>query len=258
MASTGWPWAHDVRSVTSTPAAAQRLAISSMWTSEPPASTSSRSRQASAWTRRMPAEAARSPIFSTVRDSGSSKSALVTDGCPPPALPARRWVALGPEDPGAGWLVCYGTALPHTSDPRPKPSNLEHNVSIASPDLAGALDGVAGWFSPEQVDRVATRAAAAPPGGRIVEIGSFRGRSMIAIARSAPEGVELVAIDPHAGNDRGPQEIEGFEEEAAEDNVIFLRNLEKAGVADRVRHVRKFSHDAHHDVQGEIDVLHID
>jgi predicted O-methyltransferase YrrM len=135
---------------------------------------------------------------------------------------------------------------------------LEHNVSIASPDLNGALEGVEGWFSPEQVARVAARAAEAPAGGRIVEIGSFRGRSMIAIARSAPEGVELVAIDPHAGNDRGPQEIEGFEEEAAEDNVVFLRNLERAGVADRVRHVRKFSHDAHHDVQGEIDVLHID
>ena len=28
--------------------------------------------------------------------------------------------------------------------------------------------------------------------------------------------VELIAIDPHAGNDRGPQEIEGFEEHAAE------------------------------------------
>jgi len=131
-------------------------------------------------------------------------------------------------------------------------------VSIASPDLTEALDGVEGWFSPEQVERVATRAAAAPPGGRIVEIGSFRGRSMIAIARSAPKGVELVAIDPHAGNDRGPQEIEGFEQEAAEDNVVFRANLEKAGVADRVKHVRKFSHEAHGDVDGEIDVLHID
>jgi len=135
---------------------------------------------------------------------------------------------------------------------------LEHIVSSASPDLTEALEGVEGWFSPEQVDRVASRAAEAPPGGRIVEIGSFRGRSMIAIARSAPEGVELVAIDPHAGNDRGPQEIEGFEEEAAEDNVVFRQNLEKAGVAERVRHVRKFSHDAHGDVDGEIDVLHID
>jgi predicted O-methyltransferase YrrM len=131
-------------------------------------------------------------------------------------------------------------------------------VSIASPELAEALEGVEGWFSPEQVERVAARAAAVPSGGRIVEIGSFRGRSMIAIARSAVDGVEIVAIDPHAGNDRGPQEIEGFEEEAAEDNVVFRRNLEKAGVAARVRHVRKFSHDAHHDVEGEIDVLHID
>jgi predicted O-methyltransferase YrrM len=131
-------------------------------------------------------------------------------------------------------------------------------VSIAPPELAEALEGVEGWFSPEQVERVANRAASVPSGGRIVEIGSFRGRSMIAIARSAADGVELVAIDPHAGNDRGPQEIEGFEEEAAEDNVVFNRNLERAGVSARVRHVRKFSHDAHQDVDGEIDVLHID
>lgn len=131
-------------------------------------------------------------------------------------------------------------------------------MSTASPDLTEALAGVEGWFSPEQVARVSSLAAAAPAGGRIVEIGSFRGRSMIAIARSAPAGVELVAIDPHAGNDRGPQEIEGFEEEAAQDNVVFNANLQRAGVAERVRHVRKFSHDAHHDVDGEIDVLHID
>ena len=39
-------------------------------------------------TRRIPADAARSPILSTVWDSGSSKSAVVTDRCPPPAAPA--------------------------------------------------------------------------------------------------------------------------------------------------------------------------
>ena len=97
-----------------------------------------------------------------------------------------------------------------------------------------------------------------PATGRIVEIGSFRGRSMIAIARSAPEGAEIVAIDPHAGNDRGPQEIEGFEDEAAVDSKVFLTNLERAGVRDRVTYVRKFSHDALDDVPGPIDLLHID
>jgi predicted O-methyltransferase YrrM len=125
-------------------------------------------------------------------------------------------------------------------------------------DLDAALEGVEGWFSPEQVARVVERAAAVPPTGRIVEIGSFRGRSMVAIARSAPEGTEIVAIDPHAGNDRGPQEIEGFEDEAAIDSKVFLTNLERAGVRDRVTYVRKFSHDALEDVPGPIDLLHID
>jgi predicted O-methyltransferase YrrM len=125
-------------------------------------------------------------------------------------------------------------------------------------DLDAALEGVEGWFSPEQVARLVERAAAVPPTGRIVEIGSFRGRSMIAIARSAPKGTEIVAIDPHAGNDRGPQEIEGFEDEAAIDSKVFLTNLERAGVRDRVTYVRKFSHDALEDVPGPIDLLHID
>lgn len=121
-----------------------------------------------------------------------------------------------------------------------------------------ALAGVEGWFSPDQVARLAARSSGAPGGGCIVEIGSFRGRSMIAIARSAPAGAVIYAIDPHAGNDRGPQEIQGFEDEAAQDSEVFLANLERAGVRDRVTYVRKFSHDAHDDVEGEIDVLHID
>jgi predicted O-methyltransferase YrrM len=134
----------------------------------------------------------------------------------------------------------------------------ERTRGAAGDDLEALLDGVDGWFSPEQVARVSRDAAAVPPEGRIVEIGSFRGRSLIAIARSAPPGTEIVAIDPHAGNDRGPQEIAGFETEAAEDSEIFLANLERAGVRDRVRYVRKFSHDALDDVAEPIDLLHID
>jgi predicted O-methyltransferase YrrM len=125
-------------------------------------------------------------------------------------------------------------------------------------DLAVALDGVEGWFSPDQLARVSARAAAVPAGGRIVEIGSFRGRSTIAIARAASAGTEILAIDPHAGNDRGPQEIDGYAEAAAEDSEVFLANLERAGVRDRVSYVRRFSHEALDDVTGPIDLLHID
>jgi predicted O-methyltransferase YrrM len=117
---------------------------------------------------------------------------------------------------------------------------------------------VNGWLSDAQAQRLWTCAQALTPPGRIVEIGSFQGRSTIVLARAAAPGVEIVAIDPHAGNDRGPQELDGFEAEAANDNVTFNANLQAAGVADRVRHVRKLSSDAHGDVDGAVDLLYID
>jgi len=113
-----------------------------------------------------------------------------------------------------------------------------------------------------QAERLWDRASAVPAGGRIVEIGSFRGRSTIVLATAASAAgagsVDVVAIDPHAGNDRGPQEIEGFEDEAEQDHKVFHANLEAAGVDDRVRHVRKFSDDALGEVNGPIDLLYID
>ena len=100
-------------------------------------------------------------------------------------------------------------------------------------------------------------AAACPPGGTIVEIGSFHGRSTIVLASACPPDATVIAIDPHAGNDRGPQEIDGFEAEANDDHDRFNANLAAAGVSDRVRHLRMFSHDALAEI-GEIDVLYVD
>ena len=131
----------------------------------------------------------------------------------------------------------------------------------ATPTLADVLARVAdveGWLTDDQIQALHEAARSCPPGGRIVEIGSFRGRSTIVLASSAPTDVEIVAIDPHAGNDRGPQEIEGFEAEAEADNAVFNRNLADAGVAARVRHVREFSDAAHGEVVDPIDVLFID
>ena len=81
--------------------------------------------------------------------------------------------------------------------------------------LAKVAD-VEGWMSPDQARRLYDAAARTAAGQRIVEIGSFRGRSTIVLASAAPDGVEIVAIDPHAGNDRGPQEFEGYAAEAAD------------------------------------------
>ncbi len=125
-------------------------------------------------------------------------------------------------------------------------------------DLLARVDGVDGWLSGDQAARLYGVAAATHSGDQIVEIGSFRGRSTIMLAGAAPEGVAIVAIDPHAGNDRGPQEISGFESQAAGDHEAFNTNLAAAGVADRVRHVREFSDRAHNAVSGSITVLYID
>ena len=130
--------------------------------------------------------------------------------------------------------------------------------STTFPATFTSIADVEGWMTEGQARRLWDRAAALRPGSRIVEIGSYQGRSAIVLATAAPEGVEVVAIDPHAGNDRGPQQIVGPAEEGQRDHEAFLANLERAGVRDRVRHVRLPSQEAGGAVEGEIDLLYID
>ena len=65
-------------------------------------------------------------------------------------------------------------------------------------------------------------------------------------------------IDPHAGNDRGPRQIHGTSEEGDADNRAFRANLERAGVARRVVHIRRGSQDALGEVEGPVDLLYVD
>ena len=122
---------------------------------------------------------------------------------------------------------------------------------------AVAPAAVEGWLTEAQARRLAARAAAAGD-GTIVEIGSFRGRSTIVLASAASADATVVAIDPHAGSDRGPQEIAADAARGEDDHSAFLGNLAAAGVADRVRHVRKPSADALGDVDGPLALLYVD
>jgi Methyltransferase domain len=119
---------------------------------------------------------------------------------------------------------------------------------------AAARD-VEGWLTEAQARRLHRAAEAVAPGGRIVEIGSFRGRSAIVLAST---GAVVICIDPHAGSDRGPQEIAADGDRGAADLDAFRANLARAGVADRVRHVRAFSGAALGEVAGPVDVLFVD
>jgi hypothetical protein len=121
-----------------------------------------------------------------------------------------------------------------------------------------AVRDVEGWMTERQGRRLFEAARRLAPGGRIVEIGSFRGRSAIVLAHGAAGDVDVVAIDPHLGSDRGPQEIAARPELGAADAGAFSANLERAGVAGRVRHVRERSQDALGAVDGPVDLLYVD
>lgn len=125
-------------------------------------------------------------------------------------------------------------------------------------EVLAVVRDIDGWLSTDQAARLYAAAAATGSSDQIVEIGSFRGRSTIVLASAAPDDVAIIAIDPHAGNDRGPNEISGFESQAVVDHEAFNANLAAAGVAGRVRHIREFSGLAHEAVTGSIAVLFID
>jgi predicted O-methyltransferase YrrM len=113
---------------------------------------------------------------------------------------------------------------------------------------------VEGWLTDAQAARLAAAGARAA-GGTVVEIGSFRGKSTIVLARAAGS---VVAIDPHAGSDRGPQEIAADAARGDEDHSAFVANVAAAGVADRVRHVRAMSAEALGAVDGPLAMLYVD
>ena len=117
---------------------------------------------------------------------------------------------------------------------------------------------VEGWLTEAQARRLFAAATGVGADGgavRVVEIGSFRGRSAIVLAAGAGA---VVCIDPHAGSDRGPQEIAADADRGRADHEAFAANLARAGVAARVRHVRAFSDAALEQVPGPVDVLFVD
>jgi Methyltransferase domain len=118
-----------------------------------------------------------------------------------------------------------------------------------------AVAGVEGWLTAAQARRLWARGAGPRPAGEAVEIGSFRGRSTIVLALAAGA---VVAIDSHAGGDRGPREIAPQARRGDADHDAFHANLAAAGVAGRVRHVRRYSDAAHGDVAGPLSLLFVD
>jgi predicted O-methyltransferase YrrM len=94
---------------------------------------------------------------------------------------------------------------------------------------------VEGWLTPAQGRALFDLASSVPVGQAVVEVGSHRGKSTILLASGLRDGVTLTAIDPFDDPrwGGGPESLE-----------VFLANLSRAGVADRVDLRRGLSADA--------------
>jgi predicted O-methyltransferase YrrM len=124
--------------------------------------------------------------------------------------------------------------------------------------LLAALDGVEGWLGTAEAWALRQAVATVPGSGavRVVEIGSWKGRSTIALASGAaarPGGGVVHAIDPHRGGvahriTGEPDSWDGF-----------LANLERAGLRDAVEPVRATSRAARPSVADDsVQVLFVD
>ena len=103
---------------------------------------------------------------------------------------------------------------------------------------------VDGWLTVDEARMLYDAARACTGRGVIVEIGSWKGKSTIVLARGsrAGNGVPVYAVDPHADYRFGE----------------FQANVERAGIGDLVRPIRSFSQAAADDFDEPIELLFVD
>lgn len=130
--------------------------------------------------------------------------------------------------------------------------------------LPAALD-LAGWLHPDQAAMLC-HVAHLCPAGPIVEIGSFKGKSTVFLARGMKETNSLTAIDPHlstcAGNRRDRQRAAAAAAMTSNGNETswehFNRVLVDWKLTDRVAVVRDYSYNHRPKWSGTIAFLWID
>jgi len=113
--------------------------------------------------------------------------------------------------------------------------------------IAGTVEG---WLSDAQGCALYTAAAACTGRGAIVEIGSWKGRSTVWLARGARRaGRSVHAIDPHVGSREAPE---------ASTLEAFQANIYRAGAGDHVAAMVMTSADAERVLEGPVELLFVD
>jgi predicted O-methyltransferase YrrM len=91
------------------------------------------------------------------------------------------------------------------------------------------ISGIQGWLSEDEAQFLFQLSSHVERGSRIVEIGSYEGKSTVSLALGSKESVFVEAVDPHEGDISEVQAgkiVDTYER--------FLGNISKAGIAQKV------------------------
>ncbi|MDW8321375.1 MAG: class I SAM-dependent methyltransferase [Armatimonadota bacterium] len=122
-------------------------------------------------------------------------------------------------------------------------------------ELLALTEQVEGWLTVEEGTLLYQLARACTGRGAIVEIGSFKGKSTIWLAKGsqAGAGAKVFAIDPHTGSEehrRSEKPVWTYDD--------FLANLRRAGVEELVEPIVATSADAAAQFDQPVELLFID
>jgi hypothetical protein len=133
---------------------------------------------------------------------------------------------------------------------------LPHGFEQFTTDLLKEIETVEGYLTPNEMRFLALMAACPTAEGEILEIGSFKGRSTIILARSASlTGSDIVnAVDPMTAPSETDPDLRG--KPTSFDD--FTRNITEHGVADRIRFHKTFSYELAKTWESPLRLLWID
>jgi hypothetical protein len=139
---------------------------------------------------------------------------------------------------GTGFLSHIGQAIPfgpEFNQPAPPLAASQALPTIPPPGVA-AWNQVEGFFSVREALAVQEAVKQLPAGAVVAELGSFRGRSAVAIASVLPAGGVLHCVDTFEGALLKPGEARPPMEEVVRRNrEAFERNIATFGLQDRIR-----------------------
>lgn len=160
--------------------------------------------------------------------------------------------------------VKYPAFLPRFLRPIPHILAKAHNYTrgVLDTDLPQAR-AIPGWLHPDHAAMLCYLAGKCGP-GPIVEIGSFKGKSTIFLARGMKQHNQIIAIDPHlysiAGSraDRAAAVDAGKPGKGESSEPAFLQTLRDWHLEHRIRTVKDFSHNFRRHFDEPVSLLWID